>query len=133
MDDKAYRQLKAWQHAMEAYDAICQISRDFPADERYGLVQQIRRAALSVPSNIAEGYGRHHRREYLHHLYMARGSLMEVETQLIAAVRQQMCNREAAVPVWSALQETGKTLHGLIAALERSPSEPDPRSLNPEP
>lgn len=118
MDNHAYRKLDAWQKAMDMVDAIYSISREFPQDEKFGLTSQIRRATISVPSNIAEGYGRAHRREYVHHLYMARGSLMEAETQLIAAVRQEMCTREQASSVWNIMQEAGRLLNGLITALE---------------
>lgn len=118
MDNHAYRKLDAWRKAMDMPDAVYSISRGFPAEERYGLTSQIRRAALSVPSNIAEGYGRSHRLEYIHHLYIARGSLMETETQLIAAVRQEMCARDQAIPVWDTMQEAGRLLHGLIASLK---------------
>ena len=109
---------------MDAYDAVYVLTRGFPADERFGLTAQILRAALSVPSNIAEGYGRHHRKEYLHHLYMARGSLMETETQLIAAVRNSVCERDGAEGVWQKLQESGRLLNGLIRSLQ--PTTPDP-------
>lgn len=118
MDDHAYRKLDAWRKAMDMVDAVYEVSREFPQDEKFGLTSQVRRAAVSVSSNIAEGYGRAHRREYVHHLYMARGSLMETETQLIIAVRQNMCTREQALPVWEAMQETGRLLHGLIASLQ---------------
>jgi len=82
---------------------------------------QIRRAALSVPSNIAEGYGRRHRNEYLHHLYISRGSLMVTETQLIAAVRRLMYSRDHAKEPWEQLQHTGRLLNKLISSLESSP------------
>lgn len=113
---------------MDSFDAIYALSRCFPSDERYGLTAQIRRASLSVPSNIAEGYGRRGRREYVHHLYIARGSLMETETQLIAAVRQEMCEREAARHSWELLQQTGRLLNALIRSLESNGplSAPEP-------
>ncbi|MEM1444846.1 MAG: four helix bundle protein [Planctomycetota bacterium] len=118
MDRSAYRKLDAWQRAMDAFDAVYALSRSFPTDERFGLTSQLRRAALSVPSNIAEGYGRKGRKEYLHHLFIARGSLMETETQLIAAVRQGFCSREDAKPAWALLDETGRLLTGLIRSLK---------------
>jgi four helix bundle protein len=118
VDDNSYRKLDAWKKAMDAYDAIYKLSGGFPPDERFGLTSQIRRAALSIASNIAEGYGRKHRREYVHHLYMARGSMFETETQLIAAVRNQMCSRPAASPAWEELQHAGRLLNGLIASLD---------------
>jgi len=117
VDDNSYRKLDAWKKAMDAYDAIYTLSGGFPPEEHFGMTSHIRRAALSVPSNIAEGYGRKHRREYVHHLYMARGSLFETETQLIAAVRNAMCTRPAALSVWDQLQHAGRLLNGLVASL----------------
>lgn len=121
MDRRSYRKLDVWQASMKAYREVRALSMRFPAEEKYGLTSQIRRAALSVPSNIAEGYGRKHRAEYLHHLYMARGSLMECETQLIAAVQEELCIRADAVTVWKTLQINGRLLNGLIASLEIRP------------
>lgn len=118
MDNHAYRKLTAWQKAMDRVDAIYMLSKDFPRDEKLGLTAQVRRAALSVPSNMAEGYGRAHRREYIYHLYRARGSLMETKTQRITAVRQHMYARGEAIPVWDLMQETGRLLHGLIDSLQ---------------
>ena len=120
MDGQSYRKLDACQKAMEAPDAVYVLSRNFPAEERYGLTAQVRRAALSVPSNIAEGHGRHRIDEYLHHLYMVRGSLKEAETQHIAAARQEMCSRDAARPAWDELQQTGRLLNHLIASLDNT-------------
>ncbi|HEY3319507.1 MAG TPA: four helix bundle protein [Planctomycetota bacterium] len=91
---QSYRDLLVWQKAMDLVVSIYTLSRSFPNDERFGLTSQIRRASISVPSNIAEGYGRSHRGEYLHHLSIARGSLMEVETDLLAAVRLAFVTRE---------------------------------------
>ncbi|MFI4861552.1 MAG: four helix bundle protein [Phycisphaerales bacterium JB063] len=117
MDDKAYRKLEVWQLGMDIVDVIYKLTRQLPDDERYGLVSQMRRAAISIPSNIAEGYGRHHRPEYIQHLYISRGSLMELETQLIACVRQAMVDRESAVPTWTLMQKTGAKLTKLIQSL----------------
>ena len=102
---------------MDVVEAIYRLTSDWPAEEKFGLTSQIRRAAVSVPSNIAEGYGRIHRKEYVHHASIARGSIMEVETQLILAVRLGYIKREDATDVWNLLQETGKLLHGLIRSL----------------
>jgi len=98
-------------------DAVHAVSRVFPDDERFGLTGQIRRAAVSVPSNIAEGYGRKMRGDYVRHLLIANGSLKEVETQLIIAGRQTFVTREGAAPVWALCQEVGKMLNGLVNSL----------------
>ena len=103
---------------MEVVDGVYRVTADFPEGERFGLVSQMRRCAVSVPSNIAEGYGRDHRKEYVRHLSIARGSLMELETQLIVAVRQQFCSRKAATPLWALMQEAGRLLTGLHKSLK---------------
>lgn len=106
---------------MDLVEAVYHESAGRPADERFGLTSQIRRAAISIPSNIAEGYGRIHRKEYVHHLAIARGSTMEVETQLILAVRLGYAQRDEATDVWTLLQETGRLLHALIRSLRPDP------------
>ncbi|HOW19678.1 MAG TPA: four helix bundle protein, partial [Phycisphaerae bacterium] len=84
---QTYRDLEAWQRAIDLVEAVYVLTRGFPNAERFGLTSQTQRASVSIPSNIAEGYGRSHRGDYLHHLSMARGSLMELEIQLTIAVR----------------------------------------------
>lgn len=103
---------------MDLVDSVYDLTNEFPQDERFGLVQQIRRAAVSIPSNIAEGYGRKHRREYVNHLSIANGSRCEVETQLVIAVRRQYVAKAAATPVWQTSQEVGRMLHRLIQKLK---------------
>lgn len=116
----SYRDLHVWQRAVEMVEEIYKLSAHFPSEERYGLTSQIRRAAVSVPSNIAEGYGRRRKGQYLHHLDIANGSLTEVETQLIIAGRLDLVAKEQAQKAWSLLQDTGKMLTGLTRSLERS-------------
>jgi len=82
---RSYRDLTVWQAAMDLTVEVYRLSTTFPTYERYSLCSQLRRAAVSIASNIAEGHGRTHRGEHLHHLSIARGSTMEVETQLIVA------------------------------------------------
>lgn len=82
---RAHRQLDVWQDSVALVEAIYRFTAAFPADERFGLTAQLRRAAVSIPSNIAEGAARRSRKEYLHHLSIARGSLSEVETQIVIA------------------------------------------------
>ncbi len=85
--EKAHRKLIAWQLSMQLATDVYQLTGQFPDSERYGLVSQMRRASVSVPSNIAEGAARLYRREFRRYLSNARGSLMELETQLILAER----------------------------------------------
>jgi four helix bundle protein len=82
---KPHHRLDAWRHAMTLVTVIYDITRQFPKKEVYGLTSQIRRAAVSVPSNIAEGAGRSGHREFVQFLSIARGSLSELETQLLIA------------------------------------------------
>src|SRR5207253_2763690 len=86
--------------------------------ERFGLTSQTRRAAVSIPANIAEGNGQLHRANYLRHLSIAKGSLTELETHLQIAVRLDYLNREQAKQAWLLLQEVGRLLNGLIRSLE---------------
>jgi four helix bundle protein len=118
---QTYRDLKVWQKAMDLVEQIYTLTKTFPDEERFGLTSQMRRAAVSVPANIAEGYGRKHRGDYLHHLSMARGSLMELETHLMIAVRLRFCTDEHLRSPWETCQETGKMLNGLISSLNPVP------------
>jgi len=97
---------------------IYRVSRKLPDEERFGLCSQLRRAAVSVPCNIAEGYGRSHRGDYLRHLSFAKGSLMEIETLLTISARLKMVSRHEAVPAWKQSQEVGSMLTKLIASLQ---------------
>lgn len=117
---QTYRDLIVWQKSMDLVVEIYRLAKLFPQEELFGLTSQIRRATISVPANIAEGYGRRHRKEYLNHLSIARGSLMEVETHLQIALRLSYLEREQAKPVWNMLQEIGRLLNGLVRSLEEN-------------
>lgn len=117
----SYRDLEVWQVAMDLADAVYDLTRDFPDDERFGLTQQIRRAAVSIPSNIAEGHGRMHGKEFMRFLRIANGSLKELETQLILAGRREYMTRDAAQPIWEMTQRCGKMLRALIKSLDKTP------------
>ena len=80
---ETYRDLEVWQVGMDLMVEVYRLTKTLPKEELYALSSQLKRASLSIPSNIAEGWGRKHRKEYLHHLSFAYGSLMEVETQKI--------------------------------------------------
>ena len=103
---------------MDLVEDIYRLSAGFPIDETYGLKSQIRRASVSIPSNIAEGQSRTSTKEFLHHLSMAQGSLAEVETQLEVAVRMRYLPAEQAETTVSAIQSLGKQLHALRKVLE---------------
>ena len=113
-----FKELRVWQGAMDLVEDIYRLSAGFPADETYGLKSQIRRASVSIPSNIAEGQSRTSTKEFLHHLSMAQGSLAEVETQLEISVRMRYVPAEQVEPTVSAIQSLGKQLHALHKVLE---------------
>ena len=116
---KSYRDLVAWQKARELVKAVYRLTAGFPPGERFGLVSQMDRAAVSIPSNIAEGYGRATTQDYLHFLRIARGSAYELETQLVLAEDLGLCSEAAGGLVLGALREEIRVLQGLIQALER--------------
>ena len=116
---KTYRDLEVWQCAVELAVAVYRLSDLLPTRERFAMVDQFRRAVVSVPSNIAEGYARRYRKEYLYHLSIAAGSLAEMETQLFVAGKLGWITREQAAPVWELAQRTGMMLHRLRRQLAR--------------
>ncbi|HZD33204.1 MAG TPA: four helix bundle protein [Candidatus Angelobacter sp.] len=115
---KSYQDLFAWQKAMDLVTEIYRLSRCFPKEELYGLTSQLRRAAVSVPSNIAEGQGRHGKVEFRHFLRLAMGSLMEIETQVLIADRLNYVESDLAKTVLRDSVELGRILSGLIASLD---------------
>jgi len=110
----SYKDLIAWQRAMELVVAVYRVTADFPKEERFGLVSQLRRAAVSVPSNIAEGQGRTTPGEFKLFLGQARGSLMEVETQMDIASRLEMLEAGQFESVTSLTNKVGRLLNGLL-------------------
>ena len=114
---KSYRELDVWQVAMELAEHVHSATKDFPKEEMFGLKSQIRRAAYSVPSNIAEGFGREHTHEYLHFLSVAKGSLNETETQIVIATKVEYIRREDAKILWEMTQRIGMMLTKLQQSL----------------
>ena len=114
---KSFRDLIAWQKAIALCREIYAVSRGFPDAERFGLTSQIRRAAVSIPSNIAEGYGRNRTWDYVRFLDMARGSLHEVETQLVLATEFRFAPENELVRCESAVRELDKIINGLARAV----------------
>ncbi|MDQ1155260.1 four helix bundle protein [Brevundimonas sp. SORGH_AS_0993] len=113
-----YRDLLVWQKALTWVELVYADSRSWPSDERFGLISQVRRAAVSVPSNIAEGCARRSTPEFLRFLSIARGSLAEVETQLILAQRLAYIEEAALTRLLEAADEISRMLSGLISKLE---------------
>ena len=117
MDVPLYRKSPAWQKGMELSEAVYAATRSFPKEELFGLTNQLRRASVSVPSNIAEGQGRLTPFEFLHFLGIARGSALEVETQLELAARQGFGRKEELEFAARVAREVNLILNTSIATL----------------
>ena len=115
---KAFRDLKVWQRSMDLVERIYEITAAFPNDERFGLTSQIRRAAVSVPSNIGEGSRRKKRKAFLNHLDIALGSQAEVDVQLEIARRLRFLKIADYNRTQVAVDEIGRMLNGLIVSLQ---------------
>src|SRR4051812_45136150 len=121
-----YKDLIVWKKAMELVTEVYRVSGTFPSDERFGLIAQIRKAVISIPSNIAEGQARMTTGKFRQFLGHARGSLMEVETQILVAQNLAMTKVSSLGKVNSLITEVGKLLNGLISSLPLQ-SSPGPR------
>jgi four helix bundle protein len=121
---KSYRDLVAWQKAMALTKHIYEISVMWPDREMFGLTAQIRRAAVSIPSNIAEGQGRNTTRDFMRHLSIAYGSLLEVETQAQIATDLGFIDNDNLSETYSLTEELGRVINGLLRSLR---SKHDPR------
>jgi four helix bundle protein len=116
----SYRDLRVWQNAMDLVVSIYQETQGFPKEERYGLTSQMRRASVSIPSNIAEGKGRSTDRDRALFFCHARGSLLELETQILIAQRLRYLTPQSAEGLISNSSELGRMLNSLIQSI-RSP------------
>ena len=119
MPIKSYRDLTVWHKAMDLAQSVYQESRALPKEELYGLTARIRRSAVSIPSNIAEGQGRHADRVFARHLSIAHGSLCELETQLVLAGRLGYLKESRLDPLLGDASEVGRLILGLDKALGR--------------
>ena len=117
----AYTDLKVWQTSMDLVETIYALTARFPREEVYGLTAQMRRAAVSVPSNIAEGYGREQRGYVIQFLRVALGSARELETQLMLVVRLKFVAQQDCELASSQCDQVGKMLRGLIRSVETEP------------
>jgi four helix bundle protein len=113
----SYRDLEAWQSAMELWEETYRVTRTYPRSELFGLTSQTQRAVVSIASNIAEGHARGTPREFMHFLLIARGSLAELETQFLGAIRLGYLDRDTLRPIWYRCQRTGMLINGLLRAL----------------
>jgi len=116
---KSYKELKVWQKSYQLCIEIYGITKVFPRDEKYGLTSQIRRAAVSVPSNIAEGYGRKTTPEYMRSLYIAYGSNCELETQILLSGDLGYTKDENMKKLLGKIEEVERMLKALIKSLEK--------------
>jgi four helix bundle protein len=113
----SYKQLLVWQRSMDLVETVYRVTARFPSGEQFGLISQMRRAAVSVPSNIAEGYGRLATGEYRHHLAIGRGSLLELETQILLSARLQYLGVDDTQPLLNEIEEISKMLATLISKI----------------
>jgi four helix bundle protein len=118
-NEKGYRKLLVWQNAHDLTLLIYQVSKTFPRDELHGLTDQMRRAAVSVPANIAEGYARASKKEFLQFLYIANGSLAEIEYYIELTKDLGYINIETYNALEEKRQLVGKLLYGFIASIKR--------------
>ena len=115
----SYRELNVWQKSMELAKLCYEVTKQFPKDEIFGMTSQIRRAAASVPANIAEGNGRATTKDYLRHLSIARGSLLEVETHVILSNEVGLLPKDDTDKCLALCDEIGRMLTGLRRSLEK--------------
>ncbi len=121
---KNYKSLKVWQKSYALCIRIYQATRKFPKEEIYGLTSQVRRSAVSIPSNIAEGYGRKTTADYIRFLYIAYGSLCELETPILLAGDLKYVESGNMEGLKTDLSEIERMLKALIRSLEAKPSNP---------
>ena len=120
MPEKAHKKLVLWHKAVHLVVTVYEATRRFPASERFGLAAQMQRAAVSIPSNIAEGSARKSRKEYLQFAYMARGSLSELDTQVeIAGLLGYITPNQSSL-LQAELDEVSRLLNGVISYLSKS-------------
>ena len=119
MSPKGYRKLDVWRKGIEMVEMIYKISKKLPKEERFGLAAQMQRAALSIPSNIAEGYSRGYRKEFQRFCQIALGSCSELETQMIVAKRQKYLSKEEFAKIEDNLDHESRMLMKLIKSLRQ--------------
>ncbi len=128
---QSYRELRVWQAGIRLVALCYRVSRQFPKSEQFGLASQIQRAAVSIPSNIAEGYGRTHRGDYLRYLAVANGSLKELETELLIAAELGYVRPHQSQQLLRVAEELGRMLRVMIRKL--AAARPTPYPLHPTP
>jgi len=120
MSRNSYRDLEVWRKSMDLVVQCYDATHAFPANEKYGLMGQIQRAAVSVPANIAEGQARENRKEFLHHLSIAHGSVAELETHIEIASRIGYLKVDVAHRLFGQTEEVGRMINGLRRSLRQA-------------
>lgn len=113
----SFKDLRVWQQAIDLALGVYRTTESFPKHEVYGLAQQMRRAAVSIASNIAEGKGRWSTKEFRHFLFNARGSLLELETQIVIAGKLEYCTGKQLGELRASASQVGRSLTGLLNSL----------------
>jgi four helix bundle protein len=127
----SYRDLRTWQAAMSLIEETYRLASRLPPSERFGIAAQLRRASVGVAANIAEGYGRRTRADYVHFLHIAYGSLQETETLLLVAERVGLVPASQLARPLDACATTGRLLRALIASLKARTGRPRPQPPAP--
>ncbi|TRU08217.1 MAG: four helix bundle protein [Microcystis sp. Msp_OC_L_20101000_S702] len=115
---QSYRDLRVWQEAVNLAESCYRLTKTFPKEELYGMTTQIRRASVSIAANIAEGYGRKTRGEYIQFLYIAQGSLKELENHWLISQRVELASSQSVNPILNQCESVGQLLLTLIRSLE---------------
>ncbi|MGB2727488.1 MAG: four helix bundle protein [Halobacteriota archaeon] len=122
MKIKSFKELDVWKKGMDIVDCVYEATARFPKEERYGLATHIQRTAVSIPSNVAEGFARQHTKEYIQFCYVALGSCAELETQLIIAQRRNYVSKDMFLKLEDYLDHESRMLMNLIKSLKISES-----------
>ncbi len=130
MTIKSFKDLQIWQKSRVLVSDIYKITQNFPKEEMYGLTSQIRRCAVSIPSNIAEGRSRNTKKEFQYFLGIAYGSLAELETQLIISCDLEYLDDNNLIELTGKISEIGRMINGLDSSLNKSLT-PETRNLEP--
>ena len=133
MKIRSYQELKVWSLAMELVEHVYSQTKSFPREETFGLSSQLRRAAISVPSNIAEGHSKDSSKEYLRHISIAMGSIAELETQTELSRRLSFINAEKTNELILRMAEIGRMLRGIQRTLKAKLLKPVPSPQPPAP
>jgi four helix bundle protein len=120
MGIKGYKELDVWNKGIEIVDKVYELTEKFPSQERYGLVSQMQRASVSIPSNIAEGFVRNHGKEYIQFLYVAMSSCAELDTQSIISFRRKYIMQNDLSDLQKIIEHESRMLMNLIKSVRQS-------------